>query len=65
MAQIDLIGAEAPKALNRLAREQMKKRIMQDVLFDLSVCEIEGWDKREYINELRETLAQLGRKAGS
>lgn len=65
MSPIDLIGDGAPMALNRLAREQMKMRIMQDVLFDLSVCEIEGWDKLEYINELRETLAQLGRKAGS
>lgn len=25
-------------------------------MFDLMVCEIEKWDKREYINELKELI---------
>ena len=55
---------ETAWALNRLAREQMKHRLLCDILADLTVCEIEGWDKAEYINELMtevENLAQVKR----
>ena len=45
--------------LNRLAREQMKKRLLADILTDLMVCEIEGISKMEYINELIDMLAGL------
>jgi hypothetical protein len=34
--------------LNRLGREQMKLRLLADIAFDLTVCELEGLDKREY-----------------
>lgn len=43
---------ETAMALNRLAREQMKCRLLQDILVDLAVCEIEGWSQTEYINEI-------------
>lgn len=44
---VELIPAtpETRKALNRLAREQIKLRLLADIRFDLAVCEIEGWDK--------------------
>ena len=45
--------------LNRLAREQMKERIYRDILIDLIICEIEGWDKREYIRQLQEMLNSI------
>lgn len=41
---------------NRLAREKMKLKLMQDIRTDLMVCEIEGWDKMEYLNELKELI---------
>lgn len=42
---VELIPAapETRKALNRLAREQIKLRLLADIRFDLAVCEIEGW----------------------
>ena len=43
---------ETAMALNRLAREQMKCRLLQDIRVDLAVCEIEGWSQTEYIDEL-------------
>ena len=43
---------ETAMALNRLAREQMKCRLLQDIRVDLAVCEIEGWSQTEYINEI-------------
>lgn len=51
---------ETRKALNRLAREKMKYRLLADIRVDLIVCEIEGWDKLEYLNELKDMINVLG-----
>lgn len=51
---------ETRKALNRLAREQIKLRLLADIRFDLAVCEIEGWNKLEYLNELKSMIDDLG-----
>ena len=50
------------QALNRLAREKMKYRLLADIRADLMVCELEGWDKLEYLDELLELIQQLRRK---
>ena len=47
-------------SLNRLAREQMKLKLLADIRTDLIVCEIEGWDKAEYLNELKELINSFG-----
>lgn len=39
-------GMEA-KALNTLAREQMKQRLLLDIAIDLDVCKLEGLDAKE------------------
>lgn len=59
---VELIPAapETRKALNRLAREQIKLRLLADIRFDLAVCEIEGWNKLEYLNELKDMINELG-----
>ena len=51
---------EARKALNNLVREKMKYRLLADIRFDLAVCEIEGWNKLEYLNELKSMINELG-----
>ena len=63
MAKVGLaaiIDTNCAPTLNRLAREQMKLRLMQDIRTDLVVCEIEGWDKTEYLNELKELINSFG-----
>lgn len=50
----DMKGTEV--VLNRLAREQFKKRLLEDVQFDLTVCDIEGWDKAEYLMEIKRLI---------
>lgn len=50
------------KALNTLARHQMIERLYRDILIDMTVCEIEGWDKMEYINELSDLINSFRRK---
>ena len=47
---------EKVDAINRLAREQMKLKLLQDIRVDLMICEIEGYDKKQYINELRDMI---------
>lgn len=44
---------EGVRALNNLCREQMICKLLADINMDLTVCELEGWDKREYINRLK------------
>ena len=53
---------EMRRLLNRAAREQLKQRLLADVLMDMRICDLEGWDKLEFINELMELLAALGKK---
>jgi len=60
MRGFQIIDKEHTGSLNRLAREKMKEKLLLDIMFDLQVCEIEGWDKKEYINELRELINSIG-----
>ena len=53
---------EVSKALNDLARHQMIAKLYADIIRDMQVCEIEGWDRMEYINMLRNLLNAFGRK---
>ena len=50
-------------AFNRLAREKMKLRLLADIRMDLRVCELEGWSKLEYLDELLALVQEL-RKGG-
>ena len=42
-----------PAAMQELARHQMITRLYADILVDMQVCEIEGWDKMEYLRMLK------------
>ena len=35
---------------------EIKTRLYQDILLDMTVCDIEGWDKLEYLRELKELI---------
>ena len=47
-----VIDKDAVPALNRLAREQMKHRLLADLAVDATVCQLEGYDFFEYLNEI-------------
>lgn len=53
------LNVEERKLLNRTAREQMKLKLYRDIRYDLSICELEGWDKGEYIKELQDMLNEF------
>lgn len=50
------------KTVNDLARLKFKEQLLKEIMFDLMVCEIENWDKKEYINELKKCLMELIRQ---
>ena len=53
--KIEIVAFPA-KTVNDLARLKFKEQLLKEIIFDLMVCEIENWDKKEYINELKRLL---------
>ena len=51
---------ETAKALNNIARHEMMLKLLNDIRVDLLICEIEGWDKKEYLEELKKMITALG-----
>ena len=56
---------ETAKALNDLARHRMILKVLADIRMDLDICEMEGWDKAEYINQLKDLLNSFETKGGT
>ena len=52
---------DTARALNDLARHEAIVRILNDIRMDMEICEIEGWDKTEYIKQLKKLLDSIGR----
>lgn len=50
---------DTARALNDLARHKAIVRLLADIRIDLEICELEGWDKTEYINKLKELLDSI------
>lgn len=47
------------KSVNDLARLKFKGYLLKEILVDLMICEIEGWNKIEYIHELKELINSI------
>ena len=47
------------KNVNILARKKFQEQLLKEIIFDLTVCEIEGWDKKEYIKEIRNLINSI------
>jgi len=54
-----IIDVHCVRAVNELARKKFEERILNDILVDLMICEIEGWGKEKYINELKKLIVGL------
>lgn len=52
---------EAARTVNELARQHFKMRLLNDIRTDLMICEIEGWCKTEYLDEIRKLINSIGR----
>lgn len=60
-ANVRLLGndKETAYALQKAAREQFKLKMLADIAADMSICQIEGWDHREYVLELHQELERI------
>lgn len=60
MRGVVLVGdADMPKRFNQLAREQMKHKLLADILVDMEICRLEGWGVTDYLKELIQLLEGL------
>lgn len=59
-AKDKIIDKQTAKTANELARKKFEEKLLQDVRVDLMICEIEGWDKAEYIKELKGLINSIG-----
>lgn len=57
-------GQETAKALNDLARHQIITRLYTDILADMMVCDVEGWNKTEFIRILQDVINHFEIKEG-
>ena len=58
-----IIEAFPARTVNELARAKFKRQLLNDILVDLTICEIEGWCKREYIAEMKALINGMGQQA--
>ncbi len=54
---------ETAKRLNQLAREQMKQKLLTDILMDMTISKLEGWDVTEYLEDLKREIITLQKHA--
>lgn len=54
-----IIDKRTAKTANELARKKFEEKLLQDIRVDLTICEIEGWDKQEYIKELKRLINSI------
>ena len=53
------VDEKTRRRLNQLAREELKQKLLQDILFDIQVCKVENWEYKEYLYELRELIESI------
>lgn len=52
---------ETARAMNDLSRHKMILRILNDIRIDMEICDIEGWDKTEYVRLIQDAVGfELG-----
>lgn len=47
---------ETRKKMQMLARHVAITKLLQDISMDMRICDIEGWDKTEYLRMIQEAL---------
>lgn len=51
-------------ALNNLARHQLKQKLLADIATDITICNIEKWDYKEFIDDLIRELERITKVSG-
>jgi len=48
------------RTVNDMARERFKLNLLKDIMCDLTICEIDGWCKAEYIRQIKKMIGEIG-----
>ena len=48
--------------MQRVARHQMRCKLLADIQADMMACQLEGWDQMEYIRDLQDLLNSFTNK---
>ena len=48
--------------MQRLARHQMRCKLLADIQADMMACQLEGWDQMEYIRDPQDLLNSFTNK---
>lgn len=43
-----------------MARQRFKLKMLADIRCDIMICEIEGWGKSEYLDEIKKLINSIG-----
>ena len=50
---------ETEYALQQAARESFILKMLQEILLDMNICKLKGWDIMEYPNRIHEEVARV------
>lgn len=59
----DQMTKEERYQYNQKCRHMMIEKLYKEILFDMKVCEIEGWDQMEYIRMIRKAVNEIAKGA--
>ena len=48
-----------PLTLQNLSRQSFIKKILEDVLTDITICKLEGWDWKEYPRMIKKEMERI------
>ena len=60
--QDPMINRNVRQRVNVFARERFKVKLLQEIEFDLMVCQLEGWSMESYVNELKLLIDDVYRR---
>lgn len=60
--QDPMINRNVRQRVNVFARERFKVKLLQEIEFDLMVCQLEGWSMGSYVNELKQLIDDVYRR---
>lgn len=60
--QDPMINRNVRQRVNVFARERFKVKLLQEIEFDLMVCQLEGWSMESYVNELKQLIDDVCRR---
>lgn len=56
---LDEMTVEQRQNLNQYIRESNKLNLLKSIKRDMLICELEGWDKKEYLKDIKETINSI------